>query len=46
MKNLHAAYIKVVMYGKISLAFHFPVRCAFVMQKKGYSVSVFETILE
>lgn len=45
MKNLHAAYIKVVMYRKISLAFHFPVRCAFVI-KKGYSVSVFETILE
>lgn len=34
MKNLYAAYIKVVMYRKISRAFHSPVRCAFVINKE------------
>lgn len=34
MRNLPAAYIKVVMSRKIRLAFHIPVRCAIVINKE------------
>lgn len=34
MKNLQAVYIEAVMYRKISLAFHIPVRSSFVINKE------------